>query len=72
MIVISGGDGNCGNIGGAVGGGGMGAESSDPARKETCSGNESEVTALPMPFGDWMVHFAVIGWCTFAPMSVPS
>jgi hypothetical protein len=69
MIVIGGGGGNGGDIGGDGGGDGMGAESSDPARKETCSGKElkhtdAHVTPRPsqsktnLPLcGDWMVHF---------------
>jgi hypothetical protein len=68
MIVIGGGGGNVGDGGGGVGGDGMGAESIDPARKETCSGKELKATAhvIPRPsqsktklplFGDWMVQF---------------
>ena len=49
MIVIGGCGGNGGDIGGDGGGDGMGAESSDPARKETCSGKELKATALAMP-----------------------
>jgi hypothetical protein len=73
MIVIGGGGGNVGDGGGGVGvgvgGDGMGAESIDPARKETCLGKELEYTdahVTPRPSqsktrlplcGDWMVHF---------------
>jgi hypothetical protein len=50
MIVIGGGGGHGSDIGigGDGGGDGMGAESSDPARKETCSGKELKATA-PTP-----------------------
>jgi hypothetical protein len=76
MIVIGGGGGNGGDIGGDRDGGGdgMGAESSGPARKDTCSGKASKVTALSMfrpsqskqelPLsGDWMMHFCT-NFCT--------
>jgi hypothetical protein len=74
MIVIGGGGGNGGDIGGDDGGDGMGAESSDPARKETYSGKELKATALSMPrpsqsktklplCGDWMMHFCT-NFCT--------
>jgi hypothetical protein len=72
MIVIGGGG---GNVDGDVGGDGMGAESIDQARKETCSGKELKATAhvIPRPSqSSRSGRFAVIGWCTFAPMSVPS
>jgi hypothetical protein len=69
MIVSGGGGGNVGDGGGGVGGDGRGAESIDPARKETRSGKElkhtdAHVTPRPsqsktgLPLcGDWMVHF---------------
>jgi hypothetical protein len=49
MVVIGDGGGDAGDIGGGGGGDGIGAKSSGPARKETCSGNESKATALSMP-----------------------
>jgi hypothetical protein len=50
-IVIGDGGGNGGDIGGGGGGDsdGMGTEASGPARKNTCSSNESKATALSMP-----------------------
>jgi hypothetical protein len=44
MIVIGCGSGNVGGGGVGVGGDGRGAESIDPARKETCSGKELKHT----------------------------
>jgi hypothetical protein len=49
MVVIGDGGGDASDIGGGDGGDGMGTDSSGPARKDTCSGNESKATALSMP-----------------------
>jgi hypothetical protein len=49
MVLVGDSGGDAGAIGGGGGGDGMNTESSGPARKETCSGNESKATALSMP-----------------------